>query len=120
MCGICGIWEYGASEGRVGLSLVESMRDEMRHRGPDDEGSLLFDQERGGLGFRRLEISRCMVARKASGWFSTARFTTTHVFVKASNNAATFTIRVPTRKPSFTSTKSAASISSTRLTATLR
>src|SRR5712691_3574503 len=56
MCGICGIWEYGASEGRVGLSLVESMRDEMRHRGPDDEGSLLFDQERGGLGFRRLSI----------------------------------------------------------------
>lgn len=56
MCGICGVWEYGASEGRVELSLVEKMRDEMRHRGPDDEGSLLFDQERGGLGFRRLSI----------------------------------------------------------------
>src|SRR6266849_3966287 len=56
MCGICGIWEYGASEGRVGLSLVESMRDEMQHRGPDDEGSLLFDHGRGGLGFRRLSI----------------------------------------------------------------
>ena len=56
MCGICGIWEYGASEGRVELSLIERMRDEMRHRGPDDEGSLLFDQERGGLGFRRLSI----------------------------------------------------------------
>ena len=56
MCGICGIWEYGASEGRVELSLVETMRDEMRHRGPDDEGSLLVDQGRGGLGFRRLSI----------------------------------------------------------------
>ena len=56
MCGICGIWEYGASAGRVELSLVERMRDEMRHRGPDDEGSLLFDQGRGGLGFRRLSI----------------------------------------------------------------
>lgn len=56
MCGICGIWEYGASEGRVELSLVERMRDEMRHRGPDDEGSLLFDEGRGGLGFRRLSI----------------------------------------------------------------
>jgi asparagine synthase (glutamine-hydrolysing) len=56
MCGICGIWEYGANEGRVELSLVERMRDEMRHRGPDDEGSLLFDQQRGGLGFRRLSI----------------------------------------------------------------
>ena len=56
MCGICGIWEYGATEGRADLSLVESMRDEMRHRGPDDEGSLLVDQGRGGLGFRRLSI----------------------------------------------------------------
>jgi len=56
MCGICGIWEYGANEGRVELSLVDRMRDEMRHRGPDDEGSLLFDQGRGGLGFRRLSI----------------------------------------------------------------
>jgi asparagine synthase (glutamine-hydrolysing) len=56
MCGICGIWEYGASEGWVGLSLVESMRDELAHRGPDDKGSLSFDAGRGGLGFRRLSI----------------------------------------------------------------
>ena len=56
MCGICGIWEYGAAEGRVELSLVDRMRDEMRHRGPDDEGSMLFDQGCGGLGFRRLSI----------------------------------------------------------------
>ena len=56
MCGICGIWEYGAAEGRVELSLVESMRDEMRHRGPDDEGASIFDEGRGGLGFRRLSI----------------------------------------------------------------
>ena len=56
MCGICGIWEYGAAEGRVELSLVERMRDTMMHRGPDDEGSILFDQGRGGLGFRRLSI----------------------------------------------------------------
>ncbi len=56
MCGICGVWEYGTSEGRVDSPLIESMRDEMRHRGPDDEGSILFDQGRGGLGFRRLSI----------------------------------------------------------------
>ena len=56
MCGICGIWEYGASEGRVDLPLVERMRDELRHRGPDDKGSLIFDEGRGGLGFRRLSI----------------------------------------------------------------
>jgi asparagine synthase (glutamine-hydrolysing) len=56
MCGICGIWEYGATEGHIDLPLVVSMRDQMRHRGPDDEGALLFDERRGSLGFRRLSI----------------------------------------------------------------
>jgi asparagine synthase (glutamine-hydrolysing) len=56
MCGICGVWEYGASEGRIEASLVARMRDEMTHRGPDDSGELLFDNNRGGLGFRRLSI----------------------------------------------------------------
>lgn len=56
MCGICGVWEYGRSEGRIDASLVERMRDQMPHRGPDDAGALLFDGERGGFGFRRLSI----------------------------------------------------------------
>ncbi len=56
MCGICGIWEYGTSEGRVELPLVRSMRDTMTHRGPDDEGASLLDEGRLGLGFRRLSI----------------------------------------------------------------
>jgi asparagine synthase (glutamine-hydrolysing) len=56
MCGICGVWEYGAAEGSVDSSLVRRMRDAMVHRGPDDAGDLLFDQDRGGLGFRRLSI----------------------------------------------------------------
>lgn len=56
MCGICGIWEHSATDGRVVLPLVESMRDEMRHRGPDDEGAAIFDDRRLGLGFRRLSI----------------------------------------------------------------
>ena len=56
MCGICGVWEYGASEGRVERSLIERMRDQMVHRGPDDAGDLLFDEGRGGFGFRRLSI----------------------------------------------------------------
>ena len=56
MCGICGIWEYGASEGRIDLSLVESMRDTMTHRGPDDAGARVMDRARLGLGFRRLSI----------------------------------------------------------------
>jgi asparagine synthase (glutamine-hydrolysing) len=56
MCGICGVWEYGAARGNVERALVERMRDEMPHRGPDDAGSLVFDEGRGGLGFRRLSI----------------------------------------------------------------
>jgi asparagine synthase (glutamine-hydrolysing) len=56
MCGICGVWEYGASEGSVETSLLARMRDEMTHRGPDDSGDLLFDDRRGGFGFRRLSI----------------------------------------------------------------
>ena len=48
MCGICGVWEYGASEGSVETSLITAMRDEMTHRGPDDSGELLFDDRRGG------------------------------------------------------------------------
>ncbi|HKV33476.1 MAG TPA: asparagine synthase (glutamine-hydrolyzing) [Pyrinomonadaceae bacterium] len=56
MCGICGVWEYGASEGRVNPSLIARMRDEMTHRGPDDAGELIFDDGRGGFGFRRLSI----------------------------------------------------------------
>jgi len=56
MCGICGVWEYGASEGRINPSLIARMRDEMAHRGPDDSGELIFDERRGGFGFRRLSI----------------------------------------------------------------
>lgn len=56
MCGICGVWEYGAARGNVERALVERMRDEMTHRGPDDAGELIFDEGRGGLGFRRLSI----------------------------------------------------------------
>jgi asparagine synthase (glutamine-hydrolysing) len=56
MCGICGVWEYGAAEGSVESSLLTAMRDEMTHRGPDDAGELIFDDHRGGFGFRRLSI----------------------------------------------------------------
>jgi asparagine synthase (glutamine-hydrolysing) len=56
MCGICGVWEYGATEGRVDTSLLTRMSNEMTHRGPDDSGTLVFDDSRGGFGFRRLSI----------------------------------------------------------------
>src|ERR1043165_4519826 len=56
MCGICGVWEYGANVGGVEESQLVQMRDEMTHRGPDDAGALVFDDARGGFGFRRLSI----------------------------------------------------------------
>jgi asparagine synthase (glutamine-hydrolysing) len=56
MCGICGVWEYGAAGGNVERDLIVRMRDQMQHRGPDDAGDLIFDDGRGGLGFRRLSI----------------------------------------------------------------
>lgn len=56
MCGICGIWESSAAEGRVEIPVIRKMRDEMQHRGPDDVGELVFDEGRGGFGFRRLSI----------------------------------------------------------------
>jgi len=56
MCGICGVWEYGAARGNVRRELLVSMRDVMAHRGPDDAGELVFDDARGGFGFRRLSI----------------------------------------------------------------
>jgi asparagine synthase (glutamine-hydrolysing) len=56
MCGICGVWEYGAAEGHVPVELVERMRDRMTHRGPDDAGAQILDGGRLGLGFRRLSI----------------------------------------------------------------
>jgi asparagine synthase (glutamine-hydrolysing) len=56
MCGICGVWEYGAAAGNIRRELLVSMRDVMTHRGPDDAGELIFDDARGGFGFRRLAI----------------------------------------------------------------
>ncbi|MFN2576169.1 MAG: asparagine synthase (glutamine-hydrolyzing) [Pyrinomonadaceae bacterium] len=56
MCGICGIWEFGATRGNVERDTIVSMRDVMTHRGPDDAGDLIFDDARGGFGFRRLSI----------------------------------------------------------------
>jgi asparagine synthase (glutamine-hydrolysing) len=56
MCGIVGIWEFGRSNGSVDISLLERMRDTMVHRGPNDAGAKLFDNGRGGFGFRRLSI----------------------------------------------------------------
>src|SRR5262245_12577656 len=55
MCGICGIYEYGASP-NVSEALIVRMRDTMVHRGPDDAGSYVSNDQRVGLGNRRLSI----------------------------------------------------------------
>ena len=54
MCGINGIAFSRASQRRIDPSLLERMRDVLRHRGPDDEG--IFLSEPVGLGHRRLSI----------------------------------------------------------------
>jgi len=56
VCGICGVWEYGATQGNLRRETLGAMRDVMVHRGPDDAGELIFDEARGGFGFRRLSI----------------------------------------------------------------
>src|SRR5437762_512476 len=56
MCGLCGIYEYGAAQPGVDAALVERMRDTMEHRGPDDAGVYVSHDRRIGLGNRRLSI----------------------------------------------------------------
>jgi asparagine synthase (glutamine-hydrolysing) len=54
MCGICGVFEYGRSDGAVRAEEVERMMAAMLHRGPD-EGGRLIDGD-FGMGMRRLSI----------------------------------------------------------------
>jgi asparagine synthase (glutamine-hydrolysing) len=56
MCGICGIYEYGANEPAITADLIVRMRDTMIHRGPDDAGVHVSEDRRIGLGNRRLAI----------------------------------------------------------------
>jgi len=53
MCGICGVFDYGAAKGRVD-EPIRSMADSLVHRGPDDEGYHVGD--RVALAARRLAI----------------------------------------------------------------
>jgi asparagine synthase (glutamine-hydrolysing) len=54
MCGICGIALSSRSERRLERRVLERMRNELRHRGPDDCGLYLDGQV--GLGHQRLSI----------------------------------------------------------------
>ena len=53
MCGICGVISRDASR-PVSEPLLRHMNDQMRHRGPDDEGIYIDDM--AGLAMRRLSI----------------------------------------------------------------
>ena len=56
MCGIVGIYAFGAEARPVGASLIDSMRDTMVHRGPDGAGTWISNDGCVGLGHRRLSI----------------------------------------------------------------
>ena len=56
MCGICGVFEFGANERAVEEATLIRMRDTMTHRGPDDAGIHISPDGRVGLGHRRLSI----------------------------------------------------------------
>ena len=54
MCGIAGIWNFGGK--KVALNTLRKFTDSMIHRGPDGADYKLFDNEKLGLGHRRLAI----------------------------------------------------------------
>jgi len=54
MCGIVGAFDFGGS--RTPPSLVTTMANTIRHRGPDDSGTHASDDARVTLGSRRLSI----------------------------------------------------------------
>lgn len=56
MCGIVGLYDYSSQSPRIDRALLATMRETLRHRGPDDEGLYISPDGRLGLGFRRLAI----------------------------------------------------------------
>ncbi|MCD6309964.1 MAG: asparagine synthase (glutamine-hydrolyzing) [Candidatus Eremiobacteraeota bacterium] len=56
MCGIVGVFRFSGYGDPITPPLIESMRDTMIHRGPDDCGFYISPDRRVGLGHRRLSI----------------------------------------------------------------
>src|SRR5438270_367582 len=56
MCGINGALVFGDTAFHVTAPYITSMRDTMRHRGPDGAGLWISRDCRVGLGHRRLSI----------------------------------------------------------------
>lgn len=55
MCGITGVFNFSSRQ-PVDRRLLAEMRDSMAHRGPDDKGCYLDDDNHVGLAHRRLSI----------------------------------------------------------------
>ncbi len=53
MCGIVGIWDR---KNKINPNLLIKMRDTLAHRGPDDAGIFVDDENNVGLAHRRLSI----------------------------------------------------------------
>lgn len=56
MCGIVGVFVHEDNNFKITEPYLNSMRDTMRHRGPDGAGSWISKDGRVGLGHRRLSI----------------------------------------------------------------
>ncbi len=54
MCGIAGYWNFGSES--TEKSVLKRMTDAISHRGPDGEGQWFSENNRIGLGHRRLSI----------------------------------------------------------------
>lgn len=56
MCGIVGIVEQARNTSSISVPVLQKMTDVISHRGPDDMGHWISDDNRCGFGFRRLSI----------------------------------------------------------------
>src|SRR5262249_27440282 len=56
MCGFVGVYSVDESRPAITPEQLRRMRETLRHRGPDDEGLWIAENDRLGLGFRRLSI----------------------------------------------------------------
>ena len=56
MCGIAGLFAYGANAPPIAQQALLAMRDQMLARGPDGAGSWVAEDQRIGLAHRRLAI----------------------------------------------------------------
>ncbi|MBF0101537.1 MAG: asparagine synthase (glutamine-hydrolyzing) [Desulfobacterales bacterium] len=54
MCGITGLYNMDSTQYGIDKTILESMTDQLIHRGPDDSG--YYSDQRIGFGFRRLSI----------------------------------------------------------------